>query len=127
MAPSSFRNPVGKLHVLQLVAMLHWDVWRSKNDLIRAQFNFPFRAVVATDFRNLRQQGYFSIPWFGFIVAPNKYTMNWSIDISWALMYGSNKYHDYFYSVAPEHATANRPVYEARRGYSGADFEIVCC
>tara|TARA_R110000782_G_scaffold29363_25_gene73124 strand:+ start:1984 stop:2844 length:861 start_codon:yes stop_codon:yes gene_type:complete len=34
------------------------------------------------------------------------------------LRYGSKAYHDYFYGVAPQFATATRPVYRSERGYN---------
>jgi outer membrane scaffolding protein for murein synthesis (MipA/OmpV family) len=35
-------------------------------------------------------------------------------------MYGSERSHDYFYSVAPQYATASRPAYDAEAGYAGS-------
>ena len=37
-------------------------------------------------------------------------------------LYATRKQHDYFYGVAPEYATAARPAYSARGGYSGSQF-----
>jgi outer membrane scaffolding protein for murein synthesis (MipA/OmpV family) len=37
-------------------------------------------------------------------------------------IYATRKQHDYFYGVAPEYATAARPAYSARSGYSGSQF-----
>lgn len=35
-------------------------------------------------------------------------------------MYGSERNHEYFYSVAPQYATADRPTFAAEGGYSGS-------
>ena len=35
-------------------------------------------------------------------------------------MYASEDFHDYYYEVPPEFATATRPAYNADGGYSGA-------
>ncbi len=35
-------------------------------------------------------------------------------------MYASEDYHDYYYEVQPAYATAARPAYDARAGYSGS-------
>jgi outer membrane scaffolding protein for murein synthesis (MipA/OmpV family) len=37
-------------------------------------------------------------------------------------LYGSERSHDYFYSVAPRYATADRPAYDADAGYGGSQF-----
>jgi len=79
----------------------------------------PVRAVIASDFRHVHGAGVLAQPvlnldlrgrddWkFGFVAGP---------------LVGSRRYHDYFYTVAPEFATAERPAYEAPGGYSGAQF-----
>jgi MipA family protein len=46
----------------------------------------------------------------------------WSLGFVAGPIYATEKQHDYFYSVAPEYATANRPAYQARGGYSGSQF-----
>ena len=37
-------------------------------------------------------------------------------------LYATQTFHQYFYGVAPQFATPERPAYEARGGYSGATF-----
>ncbi|MGO9512793.1 MAG: MipA/OmpV family protein [Steroidobacteraceae bacterium] len=48
----------------------------------------------------------------------------WDVDLGSGPMYADRRYHDYFYSVAPQYATASRPAYTAPGGYSGAQFGI---
>lgn len=36
-------------------------------------------------------------------------------------LFASRRYHDYFYAVAPQYATASRPAYEAGGGYAGME------
>jgi outer membrane protein len=43
----------------------------------------------------------------------------WKLRFASGPLYASNKKHDYFYSVGPADATANRPTYNARGGFSG--------
>jgi outer membrane scaffolding protein for murein synthesis (MipA/OmpV family) len=40
-------------------------------------------------------------------------------------MFIDKKYSDYYYSVAPQYATATRPAYTAPGGYSGTQFGII--
>jgi outer membrane scaffolding protein for murein synthesis (MipA/OmpV family) len=39
-------------------------------------------------------------------------------------MFGSERNHEYFYSVAPQYATADRPAFDAKAGYAGSQFLI---
>lgn len=43
----------------------------------------------------------------------------WNFGIGAGPLFGAAEYHQYFYSVAPRFATAERRAYEARGGYSG--------
>ena len=46
------------------------------------------------------------------------------MDLTSGPMFADKRYHDYFYSVAPQYATAVRPSYAAPGGYSGTQFGI---
>jgi outer membrane scaffolding protein for murein synthesis (MipA/OmpV family) len=37
-------------------------------------------------------------------------------------LFADHRYHDYFYSVAQQYATASRPAYQATGGYAGTQF-----
>lgn len=37
-------------------------------------------------------------------------------------LFNNHEYNAYFYSVSPSYTTASRSTYEARGGYSGAQF-----
>ncbi|MEO8135691.1 MAG: MipA/OmpV family protein [Betaproteobacteria bacterium] len=43
----------------------------------------------------------------------------WNMGLLAGPLFGDRKQHEYFYSVAQQYATAERPAYEARRGYAG--------
>ncbi len=45
---------------------------------------------------------------------------NWDLSLGVGPIFASDRYQDYFYSVAPEFATPRRPAYDADRDYSGA-------
>ncbi len=46
----------------------------------------------------------------------------WNLGILTGPLFADQRYHGYFYSVAPQFSTAARPVYEAKGGYAGAQF-----
>lgn len=43
----------------------------------------------------------------------------WSIEIALGKMYGDKNYHQYYYNVDDQYATADRPAYQAKSGFSG--------
>lgn len=43
----------------------------------------------------------------------------WTLGVVGGPVYGSAKQHEYFYGVAPQYASAQRPAYEAKAGYAG--------
>jgi outer membrane scaffolding protein for murein synthesis (MipA/OmpV family) len=48
----------------------------------------------------------------------------WNLGMLAGPMYGSERSHDYFYSVAPQYATADRPAFDAEAGYAGSQFLV---
>lgn len=48
----------------------------------------------------------------------------WNLGLVAGPIYASKKQHEYFYGVAPQFATASRPAYESRGGYSGSQFLV---
>lgn len=79
----------------------------------------PVRAVIATDLSDARWTGFTAYPhlWAG--LRPVFLGGKWNVGLQAGPLYGTGRYHDYFYSVEPEFATAERPAYDARSGYSG--------
>lgn len=45
----------------------------------------------------------------------------WNFGIGAGPMFAARKYHQYFYSVAAQYATPERPAFDARGGYSGGE------
>lgn len=82
--------------------------------------NLPLRTAVATDLKSLDGIGAVFAPYLRFEAARLGSDQHGVLDISLGLLYASEKYHDYYYEVAPAFATATRPVYNARGGYSGS-------
>lgn len=78
----------------------------------------PLRAAFAISTENFQHVGYTFNPKLTY-KKPGFYK-NWRLKTDLALLYGSNSFHDYYYSVAPEYVTATRGFYDADSGYSGA-------
>ena len=46
----------------------------------------------------------------------------WRVGMLTGPLFADRRYHDYFYSVAPQYATAARPPFQAEGGYAGTQF-----
>lgn len=75
----------------------------------------PWRAVFAL---GAEESGY-----IGSIIQPQLVYRTrfseWTFSYRAGITYASNDYHNYYYSVAPEYVTAERPEFRAKAGYSG--------
>jgi len=81
----------------------------------KLEFEFPLRAVLSTDLTNLKYQGVVSNPQL-------KYSLDYS-HFSWTfrsgIMITDENYNNYYYEVGDKYATASRPAYNAKGGFSG--------
>jgi MipA family protein len=80
------------------------------------ELRLPVRAVIATDLRSASDIG---------IRAQPSINLDLVLDGGWKLgflagpLFATSRYHEYFYGVAPQYATPDRPAYTAPGGYSG--------
>ncbi|VAW61887.1 hypothetical protein MNBD_GAMMA08-2259 [hydrothermal vent metagenome] len=92
-----------------------------KNSLI--SFDIPIRASIATDFSNVEAIGWRVIPTLHLLHAwPGK--IRWELDGELRYLYGSKKYHDYFYTVDTQFVTADRPAYQSESGTGGVQVKL---
>lgn len=84
------------------------------------QLRLPVRAVYSTDFSSTESRGGTFYPHVNFDIKRFGADRKWNFSVSGGALFGSERYHDYYYQVVPEFATTARPAYDARRGYSGA-------
>ncbi|MBI5613058.1 MAG: MipA/OmpV family protein [Gammaproteobacteria bacterium] len=82
-------------------------------------FRMPLRAVIASDFSRVDSAGWVINPHLNFdgrVPGPGG---TWNFGVAVGPMFANERFHEYYYGVAPAYATATRPVYNARGGYSG--------
>lgn len=48
----------------------------------------------------------------------------WNLGMLAGPLFGDKRQHAYYYSVAPQYATAARPAYEAKAGYAGMQYLV---
>lgn len=94
--------------------------------LNRTYIDLSVRKAINTDFKNISDTG-----WTGQISVNNKRQLEADflggktvIDSSIAILFYSDKYAHYFYSVAPQHVNEQRAQYNATGGYAGAKLSL---
>ena len=88
----------------------------------RLQLRLPVRTAIATDFAHWRNIGWVAYPNLNLDVRPEFLGGRWNVGFSAGPVYQTQSFNQYFYSVAPQFATPERPAYSAPGGYSGAAF-----
>ena len=106
---------------LEIGPSLNVYLYRGASNKMSVELRLPLRAVEATDLRSVHHEGWLFHPHVNIdlkdVVRPG-----WRLGLLAGPLFGSRRYHNYFYGVAPAFATPARPAYEARGGYSGAQF-----
>ena len=103
--------------------MLEVNLWQEPIKKQRVALQLPLRAVIVSDFRRFDDAGWIFAPrilW----QAPYFQPGDIDIDVTLGPLFASDMYHDYYYRVQPQYATATRPVYDAVAGYSGTRFTV---
>jgi outer membrane protein len=99
---------------------LDLHLWKSEDEKVTFDVRLPARAVFTVQ----------SPPHFiGAVFAPNAAIdikdvggfQGWYFGALAGPLFADHRYHDYFYTVAPQYATPVRPAYQASAGYSGAE------
>jgi MipA family protein len=102
---------------LELGPSLDLHLWQSPDSRIKADLVLPLRAPITIE----------SSPQFiGWVFAPrfnldieNIGATGWNLGLGAGPLFADEKYHDYYYSIAPRYALPQRPTFSADGGYSG--------
>lgn len=110
--------------VLQIGPSL--DLIFNANEQKRREFRFelPLRLAVSTDFKSARNTGWLLEPRLVY-EARRRNRAGWAYEFLAGGRFATDRYHAYYYDVAPQYVTATRPQYNAGSGYSGAFTELV--
>lgn len=79
----------------------------------------PLRAVIASDFSHVDSAGWVVNPHINFDIQNVGPGGGWNFGVAAGPIFANQDFHEYYYGVAPAYASATRPVYRARGGYSG--------
>jgi outer membrane scaffolding protein for murein synthesis (MipA/OmpV family) len=104
---------------VELGPAVDFHLFRSESDRVKLDLTLPVRSAftIAAPPRAI-----------GWVFEPNlsidfkglPHLPGWNVGLLAGPMFADARYHDYFYSVAPEYALASRPEYAAPGGYSGS-------
>jgi outer membrane scaffolding protein for murein synthesis (MipA/OmpV family) len=81
----------------------------------------PLRSVFAVNFGRFEHVGWIFHPKLNLDLR-NVLSSGWNLGLQGGWIYGDRGYHGYFYDVAPQYATSQRPAYSASGGASGSQY-----
>lgn len=106
---------------LEIGPSLNVHFYYSEDKKTNFDLRMPLRAVTATDFKHVQSAGWLFQPQLD-ADFHDVGQSSWDIGLVGGLIYSDRRYHQYFYNVAPQYATATRSAYTAGGGYSGTQF-----
>jgi MipA family protein len=104
---------------LELGAAINVHMWRSSDQRVKLDLRMPVRGALTLEASPQFIGGFFA-PNVSLDLAQLKGTQGWKLGLLAGPLFANRRYNDYFYTVAPQYATAERPEYEAHGGYAGA-------
>lgn len=94
-------------------------LWRGRASFLKVLL--PLRAAFTLE-GNPRDIGWVFHPKLNLDVTDILDKGGWNLGLLAGPLYGDQRQHAYFYGVAPQYATADRPAYEAKTGYAGMQY-----
>jgi outer membrane scaffolding protein for murein synthesis (MipA/OmpV family) len=88
----------------------------------RVHLDLPVRAAISLG-SGLHSRGYLFAPELAY-VSEQFVNGRLSLRLAVGADFATEKLHDYFYAVAPQYATSERPAYDADAGYMGASLGV---
>jgi outer membrane scaffolding protein for murein synthesis (MipA/OmpV family) len=106
---------------IQLGPSLEIDLFKDMNSERVVRFCLPVRSVIATDLSRWNSIGFVVNPQLTFDLRNTGPGGGWNFGLAVGPLFATERYHDYYYEVAPRFAIpGSRPAYDARAGYSGS-------
>lgn len=99
------------------------NLWRSRDRRYALDLRLPVRAAVTVS-GEVHDVGWEFSPRLALDITDVAGLAGWNLGLLAGPMYGSERSHDYIYSVAPKYATAERPAFDAEAGYAGSQFLV---
>jgi outer membrane protein len=103
---------------LEIGPALDVHLWRSADRRVKLDLRVPARAAFTVE-ASPRLIGGFLAPNVNLDVAQFRGQYGWKLGLLAGPLFANRRYDDYFYTVAPQYATAGRPAVAAAGGYAG--------
>lgn len=100
---------------------LDLTLFRSADERVKLDLRLPVRAAFSIE-SSPRSLGWIASPRVNLDLIDVAGAQGWNLGLLAGPIYATRRQHEYFYSVAPQYATATRPAYSAPGGYSGTQF-----
>jgi MipA family protein len=97
-----------------------FHLFRSDSGKVKLDLRMPFR-YAATVESSPRIIGWTFSPRFNVDIKAPFGVPGWNLGLLAGPLFADRRYHEYFYSVAPQFATASRPEFQASGGYAGTE------
>ena len=104
-------------NIIQIGPSLEWILKNDDND--QWLLKLGLRAAVAVDGADLNSTGFTANPQLTWYRKFEALQRDWRLGVTGGLLFGTEKYHDFYYQVSPEFVTAQRTQYDASGGYGG--------
>jgi outer membrane scaffolding protein for murein synthesis (MipA/OmpV family) len=108
---------------VELGGSLEAHLWRSDDSRLKLDFRLPARAAATVESQP-RMIGVYVTPQLNLDIEQYPRAEGWKLGLLAGPVFETRRYSAYFYSVAPQYATASRPAYEAPGGYAGTQLLV---
>ena len=99
---------------------LDFHLLHSQDSQVKLDLRMPLRTAITVQ-ASPKFIGWTYTPRLALDVADPLGFGGWRAGVLVGPLFADRRYHDYFYSVAPQYATASRPAYQATGGYAGSE------
>ena len=106
---------------LEIGPSLDLNLWRTPDQRYKLDLRLPVRTAVTVK-EGVDDIGWVFSPRLNLDITDVEGLAGWNLGLLAGPMVGSQRNHEYFYSVAPQYATAERPAFDAKGGYAGSQF-----
>jgi len=105
---------------VEIGPQLNVHLWRSADRRMKLDLRLPVRAALTLQAAP-HYVGVFIEPHLALDLAQFQGDDGWKLGLLAGPLFADRRYDDYFYTVAPQFAAADRPTYTAHGGYAGSE------
>jgi outer membrane scaffolding protein for murein synthesis (MipA/OmpV family) len=105
---------------LEVGGSLDVHLWHSDDRHLHLDLRLPARAAITVE-SSPRMVGAYATPQFNLDIEQYPGSDGWKLGLLAGPLFATERYNDYFYTVAPQYATPGRPAYDAPGGYAGME------